>query len=64
MIGLAFLTDAPVVERILRHLGLPWSAPALLPARSVAPQPVLDPLSPEVAQMMFPRSTAPYREAA
>ena len=34
MTVLAFLTDPDVVEKILRHLGLPVSAPALSPARS------------------------------
>jgi hypothetical protein len=46
MIVLAFLTDPAVVEKILRHLGLPLSAPALAPARSVPWQPSLDPLPP------------------
>ena len=34
MIVLAFLTDPEVVGKILKHLGLPLSAPALTPARS------------------------------
>jgi len=33
MVVLAFLTDADVVGRILRHLGWPWVAPVLAPAR-------------------------------
>jgi hypothetical protein len=36
MVVLAFLTDPEVVGKILRHLGLPLSAPALTPARSSA----------------------------
>ena len=34
MVVLAYLTDPDVVGKILRHLGLPFSAPALAPARS------------------------------
>jgi len=34
MVVLAFLTDPEVVGKILRHLGLPTSAPACSPARS------------------------------
>jgi hypothetical protein len=34
MVVLAFLSDPDVVSRILRHLGLPVSAPALAPARA------------------------------
>jgi hypothetical protein len=34
MVVLAFLSDPDVVSKILRHLGLPVSAPALAPARS------------------------------
>jgi hypothetical protein len=34
MIVLAFLTDLEVVGKILRHLGLPTTAPALAPSRS------------------------------
>ena len=37
MIVLAFLTDPEVVGKILRHLGLPCSAPFVAPARSPAP---------------------------
>jgi len=37
MVVLAFLTDPDIVERMLRHLGLPFSAPALAPARSPRP---------------------------
>ena len=44
MIVLAFLTDPAVVEKILRHLGLPDAAPALAPARSSPWQTGLDPL--------------------
>ncbi|MBM3287730.1 MAG: hypothetical protein FJY88_10340 [Candidatus Eisenbacteria bacterium] len=33
MVVLAFLTDPDVVGRILRHLGWPWVAPSLAPAR-------------------------------
>jgi hypothetical protein len=39
MVVLAFLTDPEVVGKILRHLELPTTAPALAAAR--APQPVL-----------------------
>jgi hypothetical protein len=35
MVVLAFLTDPEVVEKILRHLGLPTCAPALAPAGSM-----------------------------
>jgi hypothetical protein len=34
MVVLAFLTDPEVVVKILKHLGLPTTAPALAPARS------------------------------
>jgi hypothetical protein len=34
MVVLAFITDPPVVKRILEHLGLPTSLPRLSPARS------------------------------
>lgn len=34
MVVLALLSDPEVVGKILRHLGLPTMAPALLPARS------------------------------
>jgi|GEM_PF-6971581 len=34
MVVLAFLTDPPVVRRILDHLDLPAVAPRLLPART------------------------------
>ena len=34
MVVLAFLTDPEVVGKILRHLGLPTTAPALAPSRS------------------------------
>jgi hypothetical protein len=34
MVVLAFLTDPKVVVKILRHLGLPTTAPALAPSRS------------------------------
>ena len=34
MVVLAFLTDPAVVAKILGHLGLPTTAPALAPARS------------------------------
>ena len=34
MVVLAFLTDPEVVVKILRHLGLPTTAPALAPSRS------------------------------
>ncbi len=34
MVILAFLSDPEVVRKILRHLGLPSSPPALAPARS------------------------------
>ena len=37
MIVLAFLTDPEVVGKILRHLGLPVSAPLIAPARSSGP---------------------------
>ena len=37
MVVLAFLTDPEVVGKILRHLGLPCSAPFVAPARSPAP---------------------------
>jgi hypothetical protein len=40
MVVLAFLTDPEVVGKILRHLGLPTCAPALVPAGS-APSPQL-----------------------
>jgi hypothetical protein len=40
MVVLAFLTDPEVVGKILRHLGLPTSAPALVPAGSM-PSPQL-----------------------
>jgi hypothetical protein len=46
MIVLAFLTDPELVEKILRHLGLPWSAPSLAPARSLPWQPSLKALRP------------------
>ena len=39
MVVLAFLTDPDVVAKILRHLGLSTSAPALVAAQ--APQPAL-----------------------
>jgi len=38
MVVLAFLTDPDVVGKILRHLGLPTSAPALAPAGSMVSQ--------------------------
>ena len=38
MTVLAFLTDPDVVGRILRHLGLSTSAPALAPAGSPQPE--------------------------
>jgi len=34
MVVLAFLTDPEVISRILRHLGLPTSAPPVVKARS------------------------------
>ena len=34
MVVLAFLSDPEVVGKILQHLGLPTTAPALAPARS------------------------------
>ena len=34
MVVLAFLTDPEVVAKILRHMGLPTTAPALAPSRS------------------------------
>jgi hypothetical protein len=34
MAVLAFLSDPPVVEKILRHLTLPTTPPAIAPARS------------------------------
>ena len=34
MVVLAFLSDPDVVGRILHHLGLPTTAPALAPAKS------------------------------
>jgi hypothetical protein len=34
MVVLAFLTDPEVVVNILRHLGLPTTAPALAPSRA------------------------------
>ncbi len=37
MIVLAFLTDPEVVGKILRHLGLPYCAPFIAPARSPRP---------------------------
>jgi len=46
MIVLAFLTDLAVVEKILRHLGLPHVAPALAPVRSAPWQAALDPITP------------------
>jgi hypothetical protein len=48
---LAFITDPPVISRILEHLRLPTSAPAVAPARP-APEPAAWPrtsLSPAVA---------------
>jgi hypothetical protein len=36
MVVLAFLSDPPVVEKILRHLKLPTSPPAMAPARSTS----------------------------
>jgi hypothetical protein len=36
MVVLAFLSDPAVVSKILNHLGLPVTAPALAPARSSA----------------------------
>jgi hypothetical protein len=33
MVVLAFLTDVPVLEKILKHLGLPTSPPPLGPAQ-------------------------------
>jgi hypothetical protein len=36
MVVLAFLSDPPVVEKILRHLKLPANAPAIAPARSTS----------------------------
>jgi hypothetical protein len=36
MIMLAFMSDPEVVGKILHHLGLPTTAPALAPARSSA----------------------------
>jgi len=38
MTVLAFLTDPEVVQKILAHLGLPTSAPALTPARTPQPE--------------------------
>jgi hypothetical protein len=46
MVVLAFLTDPAVVERILRHLGLPHGASAPAPARSSPWQPPHEPLPP------------------
>ncbi len=37
MIVLAFLTDPEAVGKILRQLGLPYSAPVLSPVRSPRP---------------------------
>jgi len=34
MTVIAFLTDPPVLKRILDHLGLPSTPPAVAPARS------------------------------
>jgi hypothetical protein len=39
---LAFLTDPFTVAGILRHLGLPATAPPLTPARSPAGEPALN----------------------
>ena len=36
MVVLAFLTDPEVVGRILRHLGLPTTAPLMVRARSTS----------------------------
>ena len=41
MVVLAFLTDPDVVGKILKHLGLPTSAPVLAPAGSVPPAQLL-----------------------
>jgi hypothetical protein len=46
MLVLAFLTDPAVVEKILRHLGLPCTPPPLAPARHGPWQPPLDLLPP------------------
>jgi hypothetical protein len=48
MVVPAFLSDPDVVGKILRHLGLPTTAPALAPARSSGGAPGFD-LPPEDA---------------
>ena len=48
MVVIAFLTDPTVIEKILRHLGLPSTSPYLAPARSAPWQPTLDPLPPPI----------------
>jgi hypothetical protein len=53
MTVLAFLTDPDVVGGILRHLGLPTTAPALVPAQAPAPPLVF--LLPEGAGTAYAR---------
>ena len=49
---LAFLQDPPVVERILRHVGEPTQAPAVLPARA-PPQAEMD-FDPQAERVEWP----------
>jgi hypothetical protein len=46
MVVLAVLTDPDVVTRILHHLGLPATPPAIAPARRVSGQIPVDPYAP------------------
>jgi hypothetical protein len=51
MVVLAFLTDPPVVSKILAHLGLPTAPPPLAPARLPAQEELLpDAADDEVSQ--------------
>ena len=49
MVGLAFLTDPPVVEKTLTHLKIPATPPSLAPARRGAVTTSISGMFPRVA---------------
>ena len=57
MTVLALLTDPTVIEKILRHLGLPSAPAPLAPARCGSWQPAVDPLPPPIQMELGERET-------
>jgi hypothetical protein len=64
MVVLAFLTDPPVVSKILAHLGLPTAPPPLAPARLAAQEELFPDAADDASQNPYDHLRSPETKSA